>query len=129
MIGLSRRQQTLQVRIPYQKSSGALHLLVDSTGIKMLGEGEWKTKKHGAEYRWQSRKVHLGIDVETLQIHAIEVTDNRPSDAQMLPLLLTQIPVDEPIVFVSGDGTLGDCRARHNRVYSDSQECEAMERH
>ncbi|XLM22556.1 transposase, partial [Chromobacterium piscinae] len=45
---LSRRQQTLQVRIPYQKSSCALHLLVDSTGIKMLGEGEWKTKKHGA---------------------------------------------------------------------------------
>ena len=63
---LSRRQQTLQVKIPYKKSSGALHLLVDSTGIKMLGEGEWKTKKHGAEYRRQWRKVHLSIDAETL---------------------------------------------------------------
>jgi hypothetical protein len=39
----------------------------------MLGEGEWKTKKHGAEYRRQWRKVHLGIDAETLEIRAIEV--------------------------------------------------------
>jgi hypothetical protein len=83
---------------------GALHLLVDSTGIKMLGEGEWKTKKHGAEYRRQWRKVHLGIDAQTLQIRAIEVTDNHQGDAQMLPSLLVQIPADEPISCVSGDG-------------------------
>ncbi|OLZ75076.1 Uncharacterised protein [Chromobacterium violaceum] len=63
----------------------------------MLGEGEWKTKKYGAEYRRQWRKVHLGIDAETLQIRAIEATDNRQGDAQMLPSLLTQIPADEPI--------------------------------
>jgi len=44
-----------------------LHLLVDSTGIKMPGEGEWKTKKHGADYRRQWRKVHLGIDAATLE--------------------------------------------------------------
>jgi hypothetical protein len=112
---LSRRQQTLQVKIPYQKSSGALHLLVDSTGIKMLGEGEWKTKKHGAEYRRQWRKVHLGIDAETLQIRAIEVTDNRQGDAQMLPSLLTQIPADEPIACVSGDGAF-DTKMCHEAI-------------
>ncbi|MEN3029761.1 IS5 family transposase [Chromobacterium amazonense] len=112
---LSRRQQTLQVKIPYQKSAGALHLLVDSTGIKMLGEGEWKTKKHGAEYRRQWRKVHLGIDAETLQIRAIEVTDNRQSDAQMLPSLLTQIPADEPLGCVSGDGAFAT-KACHEAI-------------
>ncbi|WP_046157313.1 IS5 family transposase [Chromobacterium vaccinii] len=112
---LSRRQQTLQVRIPYQKSSGALHLLVDSTGIKMLGEGEWKTKKHGAEYRRQWRKVHLGIDAETLQIRAIEVTDNRKGDAQILPSLLAQISPDEPIACVSGDGAF-DTKACHEAI-------------
>lgn len=42
-------------------------MLADSTGIKSLGEGEWKTKKHGAERRRQWRKVHLGIDADTLQ--------------------------------------------------------------
>lgn len=53
-----------------------LHLLVDSTGIKMLGEGEWNTKKLGADYRRQWRKMHLGIDASTLEIGAKEVTDN-----------------------------------------------------
>jgi hypothetical protein len=46
---VSRRQKSLNVSIPYRPSSEGLHLLVDSTGIKMLGEGEWKRKKHGAD--------------------------------------------------------------------------------
>ncbi len=50
---LSRQQEDLQVRIPVQKKQSCLHLLVDSTGIKMMGEGEWKVKKHGADYRRQ----------------------------------------------------------------------------
>jgi len=45
----------------------ALHLLVDSTGIKLLCEGEWKTKRHGADYRRPWRKVHLGIDAAKLE--------------------------------------------------------------
>jgi hypothetical protein len=81
-----------------------LHLLVDSTSIKMLGEGEWKTKKHRADYRRQWRKVHLGIDATTLEIRAIEVTDNAIGDAPMLPFLLDQIADDEIIASVSGDG-------------------------
>ena len=68
---VSRRQKTLRVQLPYQASTTALDLLVDSTGIKFLGEGEWKRKKHGAEYRRQWRKVHLGIDAHTLEIRAI----------------------------------------------------------
>jgi hypothetical protein len=46
---VSRRQKTLRVQLPYRSSTTALDLLVDSTGIKFLGEGEWKRKKHGAE--------------------------------------------------------------------------------
>lgn len=71
-----RRQKTLQVRLPYRASAKTLDLLMDSTGIKFLGEGEWRRKKHGVEYRRQWRKVHLGIDAHTLEIRAIEVTDN-----------------------------------------------------
>ncbi|WP_215796524.1 IS5 family transposase [Paludibacterium paludis] len=114
-----RRQKTLQVNIPYRHSQGALHLLVDSTGIKMLGEGEWKTKKHGAEYRRQWRKVHLGIDAETLEIRAIEVTDNRQGDAQMLPSLLQQIPPNEPVASVSGDGAY-DTKTCHEAIAARS---------
>ncbi|RXZ42059.1 IS5 family transposase [Crenobacter cavernae] len=54
---VSRRQATLSVRIPVRRSQEPLHLLVDSTGIKVHGEGEWKVKKHGAEYRRVWRKV------------------------------------------------------------------------
>jgi len=71
---VSRRQKVLSVTIGGQPTTTGWHLLVDSTGIKMLGEGEWKTKKHGADYRRQWRQVHLGIDATTLEIRAIEVT-------------------------------------------------------
>ena len=101
---VSRRQKTLQVAIGAVPTTTGLHLLVDSTGIKMLGEGEWKTKKHGAEYRRQWRNVHLGIDASTLEIRAMEVTDNSIGDAPVLPALLEQIPADEKIASVSGDG-------------------------
>jgi IS5 family transposase len=110
---LCRRQKTLPVDLGGRPSSGGLHLLVDSTGIKMMGEGEWKTRKHGASYRRQWRKVHLGIDAETLDIRAIEVTTNAIGDAPTLPDLLSQIPEDETILSVGGDGAYDtrDCHA------------------
>jgi IS5 family transposase len=101
---LCRRQKTLPVALGGRPSSGGLHLLVDSTGIKMMGEGEWKTRKHGASYRRQWRKVHIGINAETLDIRAIEVTTNAIGDAPTLPDLLAQIPADETILSVGGDG-------------------------
>ncbi|WP_334183905.1 IS5 family transposase, partial [Novosphingobium sp.] len=73
---LCRRQRTLSVDLGRRSSADGLHLLVDSTGIKMMGEGEWKTRKHGASRRRQWRKVHIGIDARTLDIRAIEVTTN-----------------------------------------------------
>ncbi len=112
---IGRRQQHLTVEITARPSTGGLHLLVDSTGIKMLGEGEWKTRKHGADYRRQWRKVHLGIDAQTLEIRAIEVTDNHVGDAPMLPELLGQIPPDEPVLSVSGDGAY-DTQACHDAI-------------
>jgi len=87
---------------------------------------KWKTKKHGADYRRQWRKVHLGIDASTLEIRAMEVTDNNIGDAPVLPALLSQIPADERIGSVSGDGAYDtkDCheaialRAAHTVIGS-----------
>jgi hypothetical protein len=70
---ICRRQKHIDIAINYQKSSNGLQLLVDSTGLKFLGEGEWKRKKHQPEYRRQWRKLHIGIDAETLQIRAIQL--------------------------------------------------------
>ncbi len=79
---LSRRQKILNVTIPYRGSKGQLHLLVDSTGIKVEGEGEWHTLKHGGSKRRVWRKVHLGIDEETLEIRAVEVTSSNVGDVE-----------------------------------------------
>lgn len=63
---LSRRQKTLKVNIPYRGSDGPLHLLVDSTGIKIEGEGESNARKHGGSTRRVWRKIHIGIDAKKL---------------------------------------------------------------
>lgn len=55
---LCRRQKTLAVQIPYRRVDGPLNLLVDSTGIKFLGDGEWLAHKHGTHRKRQYRKVH-----------------------------------------------------------------------
>ena len=112
---LCRRSSGLSVQIPYRPSTGALHLLIDSTGIKAAGEGEWSTRKHGASRPRSWRKVHLGIDAETLEVRAIEVTGSRVGDGPMLPELLAQIPPEEPIGQVTADGAY-DTRPRHAAI-------------
>jgi hypothetical protein len=92
-----------------------LHLLIDSTGIKSEGEGEWFAKKHAPSKPRQWRKVHLGIDADTLAIRAIEVTGSRVGDAPMLPELLDQIPADQPIDKVTADGAC-DTRGCHTAI-------------
>ena len=94
-------------------------LIVDSTGLKFLGEGEWKRKKHQPEYRRQWRKLHIGIDAETLQIRAIQLTTNNVSDSQVLGDLLDQIPQDEQIDSVYTDGAYDTKQCR--QVIADRQ--------
>jgi hypothetical protein len=122
---LCRRQKHIDIAIRYQKSSNGLHLPVDSTGLKFLGEGEWKRKKHQPEYHRQWRKLHIGIDAETLQIRAVQLTTNNISDSQLLGDLLDQIPLDEQIDSVYTDGaydtkTMPSGHCRSASVCSDS---------
>lgn len=112
---LSRRQKTLAVNIPYRGSEGPLHLLIDSTGIKVEGEGEWNAHKHGGAKRRVWRKVHLGIDEKTLEIRAVEFTSSDIGDAPMLPELLDQIPPDQEIGNVTADGAY-DTRKCHDAI-------------
>ena len=109
---LSRRQKTLKVNIPYRGSDGPLHLLVDSTGIKVEGEGEWNARKHGGAKRRVWRKIHIGIDEKSLEIRAAEFTTSDVGDAPMLPELLDQIPPGQEIATVTADGAF-DTRKCH----------------
>ena len=89
--------------------------MVDTTGVKILGKGKWKIRKHGANYRRQWRKVHLGVDAQTLEIRAIEVTDTAIGDAPMIPQLLVQISEGELLYSVSTDGAY-DTKACHEDI-------------
>ena len=62
---LSRCRKTLKVNIQYRGSQGPLHLQIDSTGIKVEGEGAWNARKHGGTKRRVWRKIHIGIDENT----------------------------------------------------------------
>ncbi|SDL90633.1 Transposase DDE domain-containing protein [Paracoccus chinensis] len=103
---LCRRQKTLAVQILYRRVDGPLNLLVDSTGIKFLGDGEWQARKHGVQRRRQWRKVHLAMDAATSDIRAVEFTPSRDGDSPILPELLDQIPEDEEIGTVTAALTL-----------------------
>lgn len=112
---LSRRQKTLKVDIPCRGSAGPLHLLIDSTGIKLEGEGEWNARKHGGSKRRVWRKIHIGIDERTLEIRAAEFTSSDVGDAPMLPELIDQIPAEQEIASVTADGAF-DTRKCHDAI-------------
>ena len=90
---LSRRGRKLNVPLLVQPPDGAIHLFVDSTGLKLFGQGEWAAAKHGGRGKRGWRKLHLGVD-ETGVIVAVELTDNATDDACVVPDLLSQVEGD-----------------------------------
>jgi len=101
---ICRRAQDIQVDIEVPKSNAPIFLVIDSTGLKVYGEGEWKTRKHGISKRRTWRKLHLGVDEKTGFIHAQVLTKNGKGDgdAQQAEKMLEQ--VKSPIDRFSGDG-------------------------
>jgi hypothetical protein len=88
---LSRRADKLEMPRP-RFSTGAeselVHLLVDSTGLKLCGAGEWLVEKHGTKTRRSWRKLHIGMDADTGEIVAAELTTNDVDDASRVGSLL-----------------------------------------
>jgi hypothetical protein len=79
-----------------------LHLLVDSIGLKIFGEGEWLDQKYGIRSRRRWRKLHLGINAVTHEIVASELTPDDVGDVSEIPDLLDQIGVD--VASLTADG-------------------------
>lgn len=98
---LSRRAASLDVKLE-RRGKGPLHLAVDSTGVKLYGEGEWKVRLHGAEKRRTWRKLHLLIDHTTQEAVACSMSEQYVLDRRELPGLLRT--VEGEVVEVLGDG-------------------------
>ena len=103
---LCRRRRLLEVSLPRRRRDEPLHLVVDSTGVKIHGEGEWKVRRYGWSKRRTWRKLHLGVDEQTGEVAAAVVTTNNCGDGQALADLLGQVTGE--LRQVTGDGGYDD---------------------
>jgi len=92
---LSKRAKDLSIDLAQWGSDEPMHLVIDSSGLKVYGEGEWKVKIHGKSKRRAWRKIHLGMNALTGEVVAEELTEAFAKDAKFVEPLLKQI--DEPI--------------------------------
>lgn len=99
---VSRRLADLKVELPIKAATVPRHLVIDSTGVKVYGEGEWKVRTHGVSKRRTWRKLHLMIDAATHEIIVGAATTNAVADSQVMPEMLAEV-ADE-IEQISGDG-------------------------
>ena len=117
---LSRRAKRLNIDLSVTPAQGSRHVVIDSTGVKVYGEGEWKARKHGISKRRTWLKLHVGIDEETGEILAAVVTPNSTGDSEVLGEMLDEI--DDEIEQVSADGAY-DCGYVYD--YIDEREATA----
>ena len=100
---LSRRATTLEVPRPQPRRDGKpLHLLVDSTGLRLCGAGEWLQEKHGSTTRRSWRKLHIGLDAGSGQIVAASLTAKEVDDGAEVGPLLDQFT--SAVASFTGDG-------------------------
>jgi hypothetical protein len=99
---LSRRGRSVALHLP-KRASGNLHLVLDSSGLKVYGEGEWKVRQHGWSKRRTWRKIHLAVDATTGEVQAAMLSTAGVAEAEMVDSLVAQI--DRPLASVAADGS------------------------
>lgn len=119
---LQRRMSKLAINIPIDRRRlrGDTVMLVDSTGFKVAGEGEWKVRKHGVNKRRTWSKVHYLIDWKSLQILGVMLTGDYYADALAVEPLLKQLPDNIKLDTMIGDGAYGT-RALYKLIEKDNR--------
>jgi Transposase DDE domain len=128
---LSLRQHEIKLPKLQTKENNnkkAIDMVIDSTGIKVYGEGEWKVRTHGISKHRTWRKIHLAIDPETHEILAEEMTENDAGDPEELPELLDQVSIPINRVIADGAYDTKKCyeaieKKRSTSSYSSAREC------
>jgi hypothetical protein len=114
---LSRRARFLSISLA--RPEKIRHLVIDSTGLKVYGEGEWKVRLHGADKRRTWRKLHIAMDAERWQITSILITDKDELDRHLLPPLLKHTQAGIKYVYADGAYDFEEC-------YRAIKKCEAV---
>lgn len=99
---LAKRAAKLKVSLSVATRKGPIDVVVDSTGLKVFGEGEWKMRKHGKSKRRTWRKLHLSVNPLTQEIEAEVLTDHSEHDADQVEELVDQ--AQGPVNTFYGDG-------------------------
>ena len=113
---VSRRQSAVDVRLSVGPTDRPRHVVIDSTGLKIYGAGEWHIRKHRTLRRRTWRKLHLGVDETTKEIVAMDLTASNVHDARRLSSLLSKTP-----------GSIGQVSA--DRAYDTGSCYEAVLQH
>jgi hypothetical protein len=100
---LSRRAKKLEVELPSIGKRSTIHLVVDSTGLQIVGQGPWARAKSGKQGTREWRKLHVGVDQNGV-IVAERLTDSGADDASVVPDLVEQIPEDRTVSRFTADG-------------------------
>jgi hypothetical protein len=111
---LSRRARRLKLSLAAPSAKPIKHLVFDASGLKVFGEGEWKVRTHGQDYRRRWRKLHIGLDADSQQLVVALLTDANVVDPRTLPRQLKQ--VDAAVERVYGDGAY-DSRACYRAIH------------
>ena len=110
---LSRRARRLNVALTSPSRKPIKHLVFDASGLKVFGEGEWKVRTHGKDYRRRWRKLHIGLDADSQQVVVALLTDATVVDPGTLPRQLERVAA--PVERVYGDGAF-DARACYRAI-------------
>lgn len=85
-----RRHRSLSVSLPVRPRAQARHIVLDSTGLKVFGEGEWKVRQHGRAGRRLWKKIHLSVDEASGEVLAVSMSEGEVADGPLLPALVEQ---------------------------------------
>lgn len=100
---VSRRQAGLALQLEPSRTRTPRHVVIDTTGLKVFGAGEWYVRKHGRGKgrRRTWRKLHLGVDEASKEIVAVDLTASAVHDGPHMPAMLERVP--DEVGQVSGD--------------------------
>jgi hypothetical protein len=119
---LSKRGKSFLVRLP-KNTQGGMNLVLDSTGLKIYGEGEWKVRKHGYSKHRTWRKLHVGANPDNGEIQVAVLTNNSTSDAAVVKEMLAQI--EQTLLSCAADGAY-DKRKVYEALNEHSPEVEIL---
>ena len=107
---ICKRASKLEALLPRLSSRRPKVVLLDATGIKVYGEGEWKVKMHGVSKRRKWIKLHIAVDEKTQEIIRLEVTKGHEADCKVGPKIIENLP--KSVDTVIGDGGYDTKRCR-----------------